>query len=117
MSESVRNRVDQLNAMIQQGQIMEAMNEFYTDDLVMGENNNEPTIGLAVNLEREQAFVDNTTWYGLELKSVAVGDDVSMVEWWMDFHNTQYGGRVRCPQLAVPPWVGGEGNGDRVRYT
>ena len=71
MSANIRERVDQLNGMIQQGKIMEAMNEFYTDDLVMAENDNEPTVGLAANLEREQAFVDNTTWYGLELKGVA----------------------------------------------
>ncbi len=117
MSESVRNRVDQLNAMIQQGQIMEAMNEFYTDDLVMGENNNEPTISLAVNLEREQAFVDNTTWHGLELKSVAVGDDVSMVEWWMDFHNTQYGGRLAFTQVAVQRWRDGKIYDERFYYS
>ena len=85
--DEIRQRVDALNTMIQQGQIMEAMNEFYADDLVMAENDAEPTVGLAANLEREQAFVDNTTWYGAELKGVAIGDDTSMTQWWLDFHN------------------------------
>ena len=55
MSNTIRERVDQLNSMIQQGKIMEAMNEFYADDLVMAENDNEPTVGLAANLEREHS--------------------------------------------------------------
>ena len=117
MSESIRNRVDELNALIQQGGIMEAMNEFYADDVVMAENEQEPTVGLAANLEREQAFVDNTTWYGLELKNVAVGDDVSMVEWRMDFHNTQYGARLAFTQVAVQRWRDGKIYDERFYYS
>jgi hypothetical protein len=104
MSDTIRQRVDQLNGMILEGKVMEAMHEFYADDLVMAENDSEPTVGLDANLEREQAFVDNTTWYGAELKGVAVGDDVSMVEWWLDFHNTQYGARLAFTQVAVQRW-------------
>lgn len=104
MSDKIRERVDQLNGMILEGQVMEAMREFYTDDVVMAENDNEPTVGLEANLEREQAFVDNTTWYGAELKGVAIGDGISMVEWWLDFHNTQYGPRLAFTQVAVQRW-------------
>ena len=52
----LRHRVDTLNTMIQQGRIMEAMEEFYADNVVMSENDAEPTVGLAANLEREQAL-------------------------------------------------------------
>jgi ketosteroid isomerase-like protein len=117
MSETIRTRVDQLNSMIQKGQIMEAMREFYADDVVMAENDAPPTVGLAANLEREQAFVDNTTWYGLELQNVAVGDDVSMVQWWMDFHNTQYGARLAFTQVAVQRWRDGKIVDERFYYT
>ena len=48
------------------------MDEFYADNVVMSENDAEPTVGLAANLEREQAFVNNTQWHGLELKDVVV---------------------------------------------
>ena len=117
MSANIRARVEQLNAMIQQGKIMEAMKEFYADDVVMAENEQEPTVGLAANLEREQAFVDNTTWYGLELRNVAVGDDVSMVEWWMDFHNTQYGARLAFTQVAVQRWRDAKIYDERFYYS
>jgi ketosteroid isomerase-like protein len=109
--------VDQLNSMIQQGLIMEAMQEFYADDVVMAENDAPPTVGLAANLEREQAFVDNTTWYGLELQDVAVGDDVSAVRWWMDFHNAQYGARMAFTQVAVQRWRDGKIVDERFYYT
>jgi hypothetical protein len=117
MSDNIRERVDQLNGMILEGKIMEAMGEFYTDDVVMAENDNEPTVGLKANLEREQAFVDNTTWYGAELKNVAIGDGISMVEWWLDFHNTQYGPRLAFTQVAVQRWRDGKIYDERFYYS
>ena len=115
--DEIRQRVDALNAKIAQGEIMAAMNEFYADDLVMAENDAEPTVGLAANLEREQAFVDNTTWYGAELKSVAIGDDTSMTQWFLDFHNTQYGQRLAFTQVAVQRWRDGKIYDERFYYS
>jgi len=114
--EEIRKRVDTLNAKIQQGEIMAAMREFYADDVVMAENDAEPTVGLEANLDREQAFVDNTTWYGAELKGVAVGDDMSMTQWWLDFHNTQYGQRLAFTQVAVQRWRDGKIYDERFFY-
>ncbi len=112
----IAEQVVKLNQMIQEGKIMEAMNTFYADDLVMAENDNTPTEGLAANLVREQAFVDNTTWYGLELKGVAVGEDISMVQWVMDFHNTDYGARMAFNQVAVQRWRDGKIYDERFYY-
>lgn len=116
MSTNLKATVDQLNQMIQDAKIMEAMNEFYADDLVMAENDGEPCVGLVANLEREQAFVDHTTWYGLELKSVTVGEGVTMSQWWMDFHNTQYGARMAFTQVAVQKWRDGKIYDERFYY-
>ncbi len=114
--DEIRQRLDALNEKIQQGEIMDAMREFYAEDLVMAENDAEPTVGLAANLEREQAFVDNTTWYGAELKSVAIADDLSMTQWWLDFHNTQYGQRLAFTQVAVQRWRDGKIYDERFYY-
>ena len=116
MSSNLKQRVDALNAMILEGKIMDAMNEFYADDLVMGENSNEPCVGLEANLEREEKFVANTTWYGCELKNVAVGDGVTMSEWYMDFHTTHYGARLRFTQVAVQRWRDGKIYDERFYY-
>ncbi len=113
----LKERVDALNAMIAQGKIMEAMREFYADDVVMGENDNPPYEGLAANLEREQQFVDNTQWFGLELKGVALGDNLSMVRWWMDFHNKGYGQRLAFTQVAVQRWRDGKIYDERFYYS
>ncbi|MDJ0842211.1 MAG: nuclear transport factor 2 family protein [Acidobacteriota bacterium] len=114
---NVLERVNALNQMIQEGKIMEAMNEFYTDDLVMAENDGDPCVGLAANLEREQQFVDNTKWYGLELKGVSVGDNLSMVQWWMDFHTEHYGSRLKFTQVAVQKWRDGKIYDERFYYS
>ena len=117
MTHDLKTRVNDLNKMISEGKIMEAMNEFYADDVVMAENDQPPTVGLAANLEREQAFVDNTTWYGLELKEVALGDNLSMVAWFMDFHNVQYGARLAFTQVAVQRWRDGKICDERFYYS
>ena len=117
MAADLKARVDSLNQMITEGKIMEAMNEFYADDVVMAENDNPPTVGLEANLAREEDFVKNTTWYGLELKGVAVGDDVSMVQWWMDFHNKHYGDRMAFTQVAVQRWRGEKIYDERFYYS
>lgn len=116
MSQSIRERVDALNGMIREGRIMDAMREFYADDVVMRENDNPPTVGLAANLAREQAFVDGATWHGLELRGVTVGDDLSMVEWWMDFDYPPYGGRLAFTQVAVQRWRNGKIIDERFFY-
>jgi ketosteroid isomerase-like protein len=117
MSERIRNRVEQLNAMILEGRIMDAMNEFYHEDVVMAENDNAPTVGLTANLAREQAFVNNTTWYGAEVKNVVVDSDTSMVQWWLDFHNVQYGPRLAFTQVAVQRWRDGKIVDERFYYS
>ena len=112
-----RERVHALNEMIQQGKIMEAMHEFYADSVIMSENDGAPTVGLAANLEREQAFVDNTEWFGLELKDVIVDGDTAAVRWWMDFHNQQYGQRLALTQVAYQQWKDGKIVEERFYYT
>lgn len=117
MSDMICNRVEKLNSMVLEGKTMEAMNEFYADDVVMAENDSEPTVGLAANLEREQAFVDNTTWYGAEVKNIVVDGDTSMVQWWLDFHNVLYGPRLAFTQVAVQRWRDGKIVDERFYYS
>ena len=93
-----------------------AIREFYADDLVMTENDAEPTVGLDANLDCEQAFVDNTTWYGAELNVVTIGGNMSMTQWWLDFHNTQYGQRLAFTQVTVQRWCDGKIYDERFYY-
>ena len=114
---ALSHRVDTLNTMIQQGRIMDAMKEFYADDVVMSENDAEATVGLEANLVREQDFVHNTQWHGLELRDVVVDDDTAMVRWWMDFTNTGYGQRLAFTQVAFQKWRDGKIVEERFYYS
>ncbi len=117
MSCNLRQRVDALNSMILQGRILDAMNEFYADDVVMAENDQAPTVGLAANLERERAFVAATQWHGLELQGVVVDGHVAVVRWKMDFTNSAYGQRLAFTQVAVQCWAGGKIVEERFYYS
>ena len=117
MTVDPKERMDALNEMILAGKIVEAMHEFYAEDVVMGENDDPPTVGLAANIAREEEFVEKTTWYGLELKSTAVGGDVTMVQWFMDFHNKDYGDRLSFTQVAVQRWRDGKIYDERFYYS
>lgn len=117
MSSKLRQRVDALNSMILQGRILEAMNEFYAEDVVMAENDQAPTVGLAANLERERAFVAATQWHDLELQDVVVDGQLAMVRWRMDFTNAAYGQRLAFTQVAVQRWADGKIVDERFYYS
>ena len=54
---NIQNLDAQLNQMILDGQILEAFDRFYGENVVMQENNQEPTVGKAANRAREEQFV------------------------------------------------------------
>jgi len=47
----IKEDVKEMNDMILAGQIMEAFEKFYADDVVMQENSDEPRVGKEVNRE------------------------------------------------------------------
>jgi len=113
---NLKEKVEQLNSMILQGQVMDAFEKFYHPDVVMQENNAAPTVGKAANREREQqmqAAIEQ--WHGAEVKGVATGEDTSMVEWSMDV-TYQGGHRAQMNQVAVQRWKDGQIISERFYY-
>ena len=97
-------QVEELNQMIQQGQIIDAFNKFYANDIVLQENEDEPTIGKANGLLKEEAFVGNLTDFRkAEIQSVVVGDRLSVVQWSFDFTHAEWGVR-NYNQISVQRW-------------
>ena len=105
---NIQNLDSQLNQMILDGQILEAFDRFYGDDIVMQENSLEPTIGKAANRAREEQFVGSVA----ELHEVKIGKtgangDTTFSVWIIDA--TYKGGpRVRQEQVAVRTWKDGK---------
>ncbi len=113
---NLRDRLQDLIRYIQEGRIIEAMNEFYDQNTSMQENANPPTSGLAANIEREKQFMSGVKeWKGFEVKALGVGDDVTFYESSIDFIATN-GSPVHMEQVAVAKWKNGKIVHERFYY-
>ncbi|MCC2643144.1 MAG: putative SnoaL-like polyketide cyclase [Nitrospira sp.] len=115
-NQNLQQRLEGLLTSIQQGKIMEAMNEFYGEDTVMQDNANQPTKGLAANIEREKQFLNGVKeWKGFHVSATGVGDDVTFYESVMEFVATN-GQPVRLEQVSVAKWKNGKIVSERFYY-
>lgn len=118
MSQNLKARVDGLVQHIEQGKILEAMNEFYSSNVSMQENNNPPSVGLAKNIEREKQFLGQVKqWKRTQI--VAVGIDESrgqaLIRYEFDFVNTA-GQEVHYDQVSAQIWRDGKIVNEKFYY-
>lgn len=105
---NLQERLQQLIRYIREGRIIEAMQEFYDREVQMQENAKPPTVGLQANIDREKAFLKGVKeWKGFEVKSLAVGDDVTFYEAVFEFIATN-GQPVHLEQVDVAKWRNGK---------
>jgi ketosteroid isomerase-like protein len=92
------------------------MNEFYADDVQMQENGQQPTIGLRANIERERQFLDSVKeWKSFEIKTKAVGGDVTFYECVCEWVATD-DRPVRLEEVVVAKWRDGKISHERFYY-
>ena len=97
-----------LHDRIARGELLEAFDDLYATEVVMQENQNEPTVGHALNREREVAFLESIAEvHSYEVHAMAVHDDVSFVESTFRFRSTT-GSEVAMTQVARSRWVDGK---------
>lgn len=109
-------RVLDLLEYLRNGRIMDAMHEFYADDVVMEEPAYGKTVGLKANLEREQHFVDSVKEFkGFRADKIGVGEGVSFYENVMDWIDTS-GKAIHAEQVAVQQWKNGKIVHERFYY-
>jgi hypothetical protein len=113
---NLQQRLNDLLGYIQQGKIIEAMNEFYDKNIVMQENANPPTKGLDTNIEREkQAMSGVKELKGFTITASGVGDNVTFYESTSDFVTT--GGEPgHVEQVSVAKWKNGKILHERFYY-
>ncbi len=98
----------QLNQMILEGRALEAFEQFYSDDIVMQENNEPARVGKAANREFEEEFFGSIVeFHGATLGEVAVTGDTSFSEWTFDATFND-GNRVANPQVTRRKWSNGK---------
>ncbi|HEX7015784.1 MAG TPA: nuclear transport factor 2 family protein [Cyclobacteriaceae bacterium] len=106
--EKLKENITELNALIVQGRPMEAFEKFYHDDVVMQENDAKPVRGKDANRKREEEFFAAVTEFRREeVLDVAVGENVTMVRWAMDFTHKDWGER-KYTQVSVQHWADGK---------
>ena len=112
----ILEKINDLNNLILTGKLLDGFDKYYHSDVEMQENDAEPRLGKAANREYEVAFVGMVEeWHGAEVKSVAVGENVSTVEWMMDM--TLKGmGRMKREQVAVQRWKDGQIINEKFYY-
>lgn len=101
-------KISTLNDMILQGKALEAFEEFYHDEVVMQENDNELFIGKDLNRQREEAFFASITEFrAAKPLKIAIGENTTMVEWHFDYTHKLLGDK-NFTQIAVQEWKDGK---------
>ncbi|MBR11203.1 MAG: polyketide cyclase [Rickettsiales bacterium] len=101
---SLKEKIDTLNSMIQQGAVLDAFEKFYAENVTMQENEDAPTVGKANNRVNEEAFVGGIVEFRkADIKNVIVSDNLTVVEWDFDFTHKDWGVR-NYTQIAIQRW-------------
>ncbi|MGF1448575.1 MAG: SnoaL-like domain-containing protein [Opitutales bacterium] len=104
----IQTAIEDLNALVLSGKALEAFEKYYDESIVMVEKNDVLAEGKDANRKREEEFFANITEFrGAEVKAVAVGENVSMVEWHFDYVHKEWG-HMKYDQVAVAKWKDGK---------
>lgn len=104
-------KTQELYNMINSGQLLEAFEKFYAEDVVMQEMGEEPRVGKAINREYEEKFVGSVEAIhggGVDNITSDEAKGVVMIENWMDV-TFKGGHRIKMEQVCVQEW-----NGDQI---
>jgi hypothetical protein len=97
--------VAELNRLILAGQTLEAMEQFYADDVTMQENEAAPRVGKVVCLEHEQRMLAGVSATEAMLHRQAINEATGTVfsEWSYRFTDLT-GKRFRLTEVSVQYW-------------
>ena len=101
-------KVEQLNSMITTGNTLDAIQQFYDDNVIVQENEELPRVGKQICLENERLNLARTTYVQSELLNQAVNTQKGVVfsEWKIVFTNLQ-GVASQLTEVSVQQWSDG----------
>lgn len=109
-------KISDLNDMILQGNALEAFEKYYSDDVVMQENNEPETVGKSANRKKEQDFFASIIEFrAARPLHVSIGEGVTMVEWYFDYTHKELGVK-NFTQVAIQEWKNGKINREKFYY-
>lgn len=106
-------RLHDLLHLFREGRIVDAMKEFYADNVIM-EVPAGATRGLDANIEREQRFLESVREFrNFQVPRLAMGPNTAMYENIIDWTGTD-GREHHLEQVAVQTWKNGKIIHERV---
>ncbi len=104
---AIEEKLNHLNQLILDGNMMDGFDLYYHDEVVMQENEQAHTVGKTANRERELQFLSNIAEFrGASVLSQATGDNISYVTWHFDYTHKEWGVR-NYTQVNVQHWKDG----------
>lgn len=103
-----KQKSQELHDMVFSGQLMEAFEKFYHNDVVMVEVGEEPRHGKDANREYEKKFLSMVKeFHGAGITAIASDEESAhvLIESWMDVTFGD-GNRVKLEQVSVQKWDG-----------
>ncbi|HME09098.1 MAG TPA: nuclear transport factor 2 family protein [Bryobacteraceae bacterium] len=113
---TVRENVNNLIRLVEQGKFLEAIQEFYAQDASMQENNEPPRQGLAKLLEHErQVLTRFKEMHVSRAESVLVDGNLAAINWTFEY-TVPDGRRFRLEEVAFQVWQDGKIIRERFYY-
>jgi len=89
---TLEEKLNDLNNMTLKGEILESMDKYYHADCVVIEKNEVVAKGLQQAKDRESSVFEGVeAWLKSEIKSTAVGKNVTMTEWHFEYKHKDLG--------------------------
>ena len=107
MMDALREKVNELNSLIEEFRYPEALDKFYHEELVTQENEEPPIVGLTNYKEAGKKFMSCISNYSAQVKNVIISDRMSVTEWHYKFDHTMAGKWDRF-QISVQRWKDGK---------
>ena len=115
---SYLEKEQELQSMVGQGQMMEAFEKFYAENVVMEEPMSGKTEGKDANRVREEQWVSGLAeMHGGGITGISSNEDdgITMTESWMDA-SFKDGSRVKMEEVSVKKWEGDQIVHERFYY-
>ena len=104
-----KQRIEDIYDLLGKGQLLDAFDKYYAENVVMEEAGETPRIGKVANRAYEEAFLASIVeFHGMGVDAVTSNEEtgVTMIQNWMEITHKEYG-RVKFDQVAVQKWENG----------
>jgi hypothetical protein len=104
---SIKENVQTLIALAEEGKFMEAIQQFYAEDATMQENNAPPRVGLAALLENERRFLASIKGITSKVDSLVADGNRAAINWTFEITNLK-GQKTTLNEIAYQLWQDGK---------